>query len=169
MQQVIAPHEEKLTGMKENRIIGWKEYVELPEWGAKGILAKIDTGALTSALHVASLEELPGGRVRFNVVTSLEDSDGTHTVETEIVRRTEIRPSTGKPQLRYVVEALLRVGGVEKTIEVSLTCRKNMYCRMLIGRKALEDDFLVDASTAYHYGKRKRKKRKRPKRSDSAD
>ena len=40
-------------------LIGWTEFVDLPDWGVKRLRAKIDTGARTSALHVENIEELP--------------------------------------------------------------------------------------------------------------
>src|SRR5437764_4654012 len=48
---------------KRPLVIGWKEYVEFVEWGVGRVKAKIDTGARTSALDVASYElrEAEGG------------------------------------------------------------------------------------------------------------
>lgn len=144
----------------EQRIVGWKEYVDLPDWGVEGILAKIDTGARTSALHVTSLQEISDGRVRFEVVVSLKDPNKRFFVEADIARESNIKPSSGITQKRYVVETTMRLGGVDKKVQISLASRKNMYCRMLVGRTALEGDFLVDSAKTYLYGKRKKKKKK---------
>ena len=58
-----------LTPVETPRIlIGWNEYVDIPEWGIERLRAKIDTGAWSSALHVENIEELPRGRVCFDVV-----------------------------------------------------------------------------------------------------
>lgn len=140
--------------------IGWREYVSVADWNIDGIVAKADTGARSSAIDVANLEELPGDRVRFDAIVS-RDGNGKHVfVETDIIRRTRIRSSFGKSSSRLVVAALVRIGTTEKRIELGLVCRKNMRCRMLLGRTALRGDFTVDPSRCYLLGRRHRKKAK---------
>jgi hypothetical protein len=114
------------------------------------VRAKIDTGARTSALHVANLEEIPRGRVRFDVVLQRAGkSPRTVRVETGIVRRARVRGSVGDEEERYFVETTLVLGNVSKRIEVSLSGRAGMRYRMLLGRTALADDFLVDPGRTY--------------------
>ena len=142
------------------RIVGWREYVAFPDWKIKGIQAKIDTGARTSALHVDDISELPNDRIRFNVVLSRKRPGKKVAAEAKVVRTTRVRSSSGHQQKRYVVEAKIRIGSVTKVIETSLVSRANMICRMLIGRKALEGDFLVDASEKYLLSGPRKKKAK---------
>lgn len=132
-------------------IIGWKERVALPEWGIRQLVAKLDTGACVSAIHVDSIEELPDGRVRFDVALR-RDVSRTRTVEAEVVRIAKIRPSHGKTQERQVVRTVLEIGGVAIEIELSLVCRKKMRRRMLLGRKAIAGLFVVDPSRAFVLG-----------------
>lgn len=135
-------------------VIGYREYVDLPQWGITRIKAKADTGARSSAIDVADLVEIDGGaRVRFDVVLSRAQRHRRVTIEAEVVRRTLVRSSLGHAQPRLTVQTKIRVGPVEKMIEVGLVCRKAMICRMLLGRQALAGDFLVDSQRTYLYGK----------------
>lgn len=139
--------------------IGYREFVDLPDWGIKGVKAKADSGARVSAIDVADLVELDGDRVRFDVVLSRARRHKRVTVEANVVRRAQVRSSLGDIHSRWTVETTIRVGPVEKTVEVGLVCRRNMICRMLLGRQALAGDFLVDAGRVYLYGKRSKKKK----------
>ena len=55
-----------------------------------------------------------------------------------------MRSSNGSTETRYFVRTLLRLGPVEKMIEVSLVDRGAMIHRMLLGRTALSGPFLID-------------------------
>lgn len=147
-------------------VIGWTEYVDLPDWGIKDLRAKIDTGARSSALHVENIQELPRDFVRFDVVLHRAHRDRRIHVRARISRRGRVRSSTGHQTLRIFVETTLRLGPVERQIEVSLVDRKKMIHRMLLGREALKGPFLIDVdrrmvqSPKKKKGKKKRKARK---------
>lgn len=54
----------------------------------------------------------------------------------------------------------MKLGGIEKQIEITLVSRKGMLCRMLLGRTAMGGDFVIDTSRKYLASDRlKRKKR----------
>lgn len=131
--------------------IGWRELVDFPDWGIKGVEAKIDTGARTSALHVEDITRLKGDRVRFHVILSRDNPKARVEAEAPIVRTARIRSSTGHLQVRYVVSATIRLGPHKRKIEVSLVRRHEMICRMLLGRTAL-GGFLIDCGLRYVYG-----------------
>ena len=132
--------------MRNKIVVGWNEYVEFPEWGIRRLGAKVDTGAQTSALHVEDIEEIGRGRIRFDDVVHLTKRDRHFSVKAKIVRRSRVKSSNGEYDLRYFVETQLRLGDVEKTIEISLVDRGKMAHRMLLGRSALHGDFVVDVS-----------------------
>ncbi|MCH6258942.1 RimK/LysX family protein [Puniceicoccaceae bacterium K14] len=129
--------------------IGWKESIDLPEWGIAHLTAKADTGARRSAIDVKKIKELPNNQVQFDIVLHREDRDITQTVITDIAHQTHVRSSNGQQHERYFVKTVVTIGEQSKTIELSLVDRKAMTCRMLLGRKALEGDFLVDSSQTY--------------------
>jgi len=125
-------------------IIGWTEYIDFPSWAIRGLKAKVDTGARTSALHVDDLEDLGDGTVRFHVITSRVNPEARVEVTAPILKWARVRSSTGIYRKRCFVRARVVIGHVEKEIELSLVSREKMLFRMLLGRKAIEHDFLVD-------------------------
>ena len=128
---------------------GWRERVDLPEWGIRRVRAKLDTGARTSAIDVAQYEILDDDHVRFEIVYRLKPTRKTKWVQARISRSAIVKPSHGKAQERVVCLTTMRIGNDEFETEISLVCRKKMLCRMLIGRSALAGRFLVDSSEKY--------------------
>ncbi len=129
--------------------VGWRERVALPDWRIRGVRAKIDTGARTSAIHVATFEHLPNGRIRFEVVTRERPDRRTRWIEADIVRESVVKPSSGEPQIRPVVRTTMAIGPLEFEAELGLVCRQGMLCRMLVGRRALAGLAVVDPSGLY--------------------
>lgn len=146
-------------GQHEPLIIGWTEYVELPDWGVKRLRAKVDTGARSSALHVENIEELPRGRVRFDIVLHREKRDRRVHVKTRITRRGWVRSSTGHRTKRIFVRTTVRLGPIEREVEVSLVDRERMIHRMLLGRTALSGGILINAGARMRLGRPRRKKK----------
>ena len=145
--------------------IGYLEMVSFPEWQIEGILAKSDTGARSSAIDVRNVEELEGGRVRFEMVIRREEPEVSRWVEATVVRRTSIKSSFGRSKDRLMVRTTVRVGDVEKVVELGLVSRKNMTCRMLLGRTTLRRSFLVNSGKTFMLGGRpapKPRKKKEP-------
>jgi len=134
-------------------VIGWKEFLDIPEWGIRRLKVKVDTGARTSAIHVEEYEfyENPeGGKmVRLRLSPRREEPDRHVVVHTPLVRMALVTNSGGYKENRPVVEALIRLGSITKRVQFTATNRGSMLFRMLLGRKALEGDFLVDVSQAY--------------------
>ncbi|MEM7755554.1 MAG: RimK/LysX family protein [Planctomycetota bacterium] len=129
--------------------VGWRERVDFPEWGLRGVRAKVDTGARTSVIDVASIEERPDGTLRFEVVTRLTPTRKTVWVTATPARQSIVKPSHGVRQERHVCVTRIRIGEHEQEIELSLVCRAKMLCRMLLGRTALAGHFVVDPAHKY--------------------
>lgn len=129
--------------MTERAQIGWRERASLPDWGIEGVIAKIDTGAKTSALHVEEIEEMEDQRIRFLVALGRRGKLRHVPIEADWVRRAQVRSSSGKVQSRYVVRTTLQIGLQRHDAEFTLVSRKDMLCRMLIGRAALGCHYII--------------------------
>jgi len=143
-------------------MIGWREWVALPDLGVEAIKVKVDTGARTSSLHAFDLEEVErDGRtfVRFEIHPRQRASRPVIPVELPLVARRKVRDSGGKAELRPVVETTVELMGRSWPIEITLTRRDAMGFRMLLGRQATRHRFVVDPGGSYYGGKRPTNKR----------
>ncbi|MCM8536537.1 MAG: RimK/LysX family protein [Lentisphaeraceae bacterium] len=139
-------------------IIGWREWIDLPEWGLR-LKAKIDTGAKSSSLDVVAVKRVENN-IHYTVRLSRKKSH-TLDVVSPLHRMTIVKSSNGQRQERYFVLLPIVLGGIAKNIEVSLACRKNMLHRMLLGREALQEHFLIDAGVDHLTVVEKKKKPKK--------
>jgi hypothetical protein len=142
-------------------LIGWTEYIDLPDWNVRKLRAKIDTGARSSALHVEDIVELPRGRIQFDVVLHREKRDRHVHVRATVHRRSRVRSSNGHVETRYFVRTKMRLGSVEREIEISLVDRGKMVHRMLLGRTALSGPFVIDVGRRMVQSAKRKKKVKR--------
>lgn len=139
-------------------ILGWREYVALPAWRVGRLRAKLDTGARTSALHVENVTCEPDDRVSFDVVETHRPPHRRVRVTTNVVRWARVKSSNGQLDQRPVVVTTLKLGEVERQIEITLVDRGNMLCRMLLGRRALDHGVRVDPGRKYLLGRPRRRK-----------
>ncbi len=141
--------------MAERTVVGWREWVELPELGVTGLKAKVDTGATTSALHASKLVsfERDGAEwVRFEIHPRQRSRTPSVTVELPVVDHRRVRSSSGETEVRPVVHTMLKIGDRVTPIDVTLTRRDSMGFRMLIGRRALRRRYLVNPSRSFLAG-----------------
>jgi hypothetical protein len=136
-------------GNRQLVTIGWLEHVEFPEWGVEKLIAKIDTGARTSSIHAENITEREDGQIEFDVVTRIGAQDRWVHVTCPYIRKTNVRSSSGRAQIRYVVRTTLAIGGIKKIVEITLSSRKKMLRRVLVGRTTLTGTFVVDVSQVH--------------------
>jgi ribosomal protein S6--L-glutamate ligase len=137
-------------------ILGWQEWIALPDLGLPALKAKIDTGAKTSALHTHLIEPYgPVKRrmVRFTVHPNPQRGDLEIEASAAVIDRREVISSNGERELRFVIATRLSMGGSEWPIEVTLTNREKMAYRMLIGRQGIRPNVLVDPDASFRQPK----------------
>jgi hypothetical protein len=127
-------------------ILGWKELVSFPKLKMSGVIAKIDTGATTSALH-ADVIEVAGRRVRFEI-------DGKRYAA-PLVGHRRVKSSNGKSETRAVIRATIQLGGQTMKTEITLTDRTDMEVAMLLGRNSIKGVFLVNPAKSFILSRRK--------------
>ncbi|MGD1897073.1 MAG: ATP-dependent zinc protease [Phormidesmis sp.] len=133
-------------------LIGWRERLALPELSVTSVKAKIDTGARSSALHAFDIELFKRADVdfvRFKVHPAQRHKKKTVTVEAQLLEMRSIRSSSGQAEMRPVIETLVATNSLQWPIELTLTNRDMMGFRMLLGRQAVRQRFLVDSGQSY--------------------
>jgi hypothetical protein len=146
----------KKKKIQPTAIIGWKEWIGFPELGIPAVKAKIDTGARTSALHIFSLEEFDAeGRrmVRFGIHPLQRRNDINLHCEAPVLEQRRVKDSGGHIEERYVIRTTAVMGTVSWPIDITLTNRDPMLFRMLLGRKAIENRFLINPGRSYLTGR----------------
>ncbi len=131
--------------MTDSKVIGPFEPVEFPAFNIGKVVAKIDTGAYTGALHCTKIreEETATGKVLYfspfdhpEIEVKLNDFAVRH-----------VRSSNGVTQSRYFIDTDIAVHGQVLPIVLSLADRSEMKWPVLIGRRFLrKHNFLVDVS-----------------------
>jgi hypothetical protein len=136
--------------------IGWREWLALPELGVPAIKAKMDTGARTSALHVANLEPFVDNdqrKVRF-VLHPLRRNRRIELVcVADVVDARVVSDSGGHREKRLVIVTPVRLGDRQWPIEITLTNREEMLFRMLLGRTAMANRFTVNPAKSFCEGR----------------
>ncbi len=141
---------------RERITLGWREWISLPDLGVDKILAKIDTGAKTSALHTFYIDdfERDGQKwLRFGLHPNRHSDRQAIHCEAPLKEKRDVTDSGGHTENRYVIDTTFQVGNDRFVAEMTLTNRDNMKYRILLGRNALRRRFAVDPARSYRLGK----------------
>ncbi len=140
---------------KQFPIIGWREWVVLPDLNICKIKVKVDTGARTSALHAFWVDAYKKNHqqwVKFAIHPFQQNTDIVIECDAPVKDRRMVTDSGGHKQRRYVIETSVNLGVYSFMAELTLTDRDTMRFRMLLGRTAMNGRFLVDSRASYLQG-----------------
>ncbi|MEO1524654.1 MAG: RimK/LysX family protein [Planctomycetota bacterium] len=143
-------------------IIGWREWVSLPDLGIPFIKSKVDTGAKSSSLHALEVETHLRDEtefVRFVVPPYQRSERGAVTCDLPLHDRRVVRSSSGEAAERFVIRTTVKWKGRAWLVDVTLADRTKMAFRMLLGRETLRGRVLVDSDRSFCGGRPRRKKK----------
>ncbi|MCU0440106.1 MAG: ATP-dependent zinc protease [Raineya sp.] len=135
--------------MEAKTIIGATDIIDLPSLKLKKIKCKIDTGADTSAIHAYQIEEVERAGRNLLIFKVLDPAHPLYAKKKFVFRnftKTIIRNSFGDEEERYVVNIRIKLFGANYKTEFTLANRMEMKYPILLGKKFLENQFLVDVS-----------------------
>jgi hypothetical protein len=155
----LSSHAVAVRYMIENKaktIVGWREWLSLPDLGIAAIKAKVDTGARSSAIHAYSVEVVTEGEQEFaifQVHPYQDDISNSVTCRAPIVDRRIVRDSGGHEEERLFISTSVAFMGKIWEAEFSLTNRENMAFRMLLGRTSIiGGGLVVDPALSFTQG-----------------
>jgi hypothetical protein len=134
---------------KEKLIIGRKDKADFPEWNLFDIDIKIDTGAYTSSIHCHEIQtEIIDGvkMVKFRLLDPSHDYYNHKLLSAPVFKEKKVKSSIGEAEKRYIIKSVIVLFGKKYKVDLSLTDRGSMRYPVLIGRKLLNQKFLVDTA-----------------------
>lgn len=131
--------------MKDLKVIGRLEHVDFPQLGIEGLNAKVDTGAYTSSLHCSEIV-IEKDEVKFIVLDDEHPSFEGIWFSLPIEKFTTVKSSNGHTEERVVVKTIIHLLDEEFDVFLTLTNRKDMKYPVLLGRKFLQDKYLVNVN-----------------------
>lgn len=141
----------KRPAVKIDDVVGWREFIGLPEFSVTKFPAKIDTGARTSALHAENQELFERGDESWvSFWLKCPGQSQPERFETRVVDRRKIKNTSGNKELRLIIHTTLILGRHKWGIDVSLTDRETMKFDIIIGRTAIKGrNMLVHPSRSF--------------------
>ena len=138
--------------MNNLKIIGSEELCSFESFKIPAIKARIDSGAKTSSIQASNIKiflKQTQEWVRFEVTPLQENKSISISCEAKIHSKRTVKSSIGISEQRLVIKTPITFGEDTFEIELTLANRDAMEFRMLLGREALSNRYLVNPSTSY--------------------
>lgn len=141
-------HDMSKKEINNKLLLGRNEWCSLSKLCIPAIKAKIDTGAMTSAIHAFNIRLSPSGNVLFDVHPLQGNDNLVIHCKSPFLGTKKIMSSNGHKETRFVVKTTLILGRLKFEIGLTLSNRDPLKFRLLLGREALSSRFLIDPSIA---------------------
>ena len=132
--------------MLQLKIIGRVETISILDLELFDLDAKIDTGAYSNSLHCDDIFVDEDNFVHFKLLDKIHPSYHGRKIKLPLYKTKSVKSSNGIVQIRASIQVRVKFAGKTYKTLVSLTSRSDMKYPMLIGRKFLQNRFLVDVS-----------------------
>lgn len=144
--------------MAQLELIGWKEIASLPDLKMYGLKSKIDSGAKSSTLHAEEIQYTIEDGVRYVKfkIHSTSSEEKTKFIKAKLIEERKIKSSTGHITIRPVILTTLNLGSHFYEIELTLLDRNFMGLKLLIGRDALKNKFIIHPGKVNLLGSKKK-------------
>ena len=135
--------------MKNKTIVGHIESLSILDLELYDLDAKIDTGADSNSLHCDDIYVDENNNVHFKLLDEVHPSYHGKKMILPLYKMKRVKSSNGKSEKRPSVRVKVDFFGKKYMTVISLTNRDTMKYPMLVGKKFLENRFLVDVSKTY--------------------
>ncbi len=131
------------------KTIGRFDRADFPELGLTGLKVKVDTGAYTSSLHATSIRERMYRGSKHLYFRLLDPEHPKYLAKSHRIAnftKKEVKSSSGEKELRYFIESVITLFGEDYPLVISLTDRSTMRAPVLLGRRLIRNNFIVDVT-----------------------
>ncbi len=137
--------------LKEKVLIGRIEWVSMPELKIKH-RARIDTGAKTTSMHAVNIEEVEQRGELFVKFQTIDSEGKTVEVVRKVDTTQKVSNTAGLVSKRYVIKEKIKIGAIEREVNINLNDRTKMDYKFLVGRNLLLGRFIVDVARSHVLG-----------------
>lgn len=138
--------------MNNLKIVGSEEWCVFDDLGIPAIKARTDSGAKTSSIQANNIKLIHRGTeewVRFEVNPIQDNKSIVVVCQSKVHDKRVVKSSSGISEQRYVIKTSVAIGNETFEIELTLANRDAMEFRMLLGREALMDRYVINPSGAF--------------------
>jgi hypothetical protein len=131
------------------KTIGRIDKADFPELNLRNINIKVDTGAFTSSIHCHDVKEVEVDgekHIEFELLDPTQPKYKSEVFKARNYSEKTIKSSFGAIEQRFIIKTTIRIFNREYPIDLSLSERSDMKFPILLGRKFLNKQFIVNTS-----------------------